>query len=130
MIKPDFSRVFVAHSCLGLQTTSPRLFPPVSKKDWFHYVVITHGHHHHHNDMSSWKWWSTWRLELWIRQTVIKLAEYWRLKKLNTSYRYLKNYHGDYDGFEWWFWCLWWKWCYYLYCGRCCLFCILRMMMN
>ena len=28
---PDFSKVFVAHSCLGLQTTSPRRFPPVSE---------------------------------------------------------------------------------------------------
>ena len=31
IIAPDFSKVFVAHFCLGSQTTSPRLFPPVSE---------------------------------------------------------------------------------------------------
>ena len=38
---------------------------------------------------------TTWRLELWIRQTVIKLAEYCRLKKLNTSYLGDDNDHYD-----------------------------------
>ena len=49
---PGFSKVFVAHSYLGSQTTSPRLFPPVSEVDVFIIIMndttMTNDHHNHH----------------------------------------------------------------------------------
>ena len=55
IMTPGFSKVFVAHSCLGSQTTSPRLFPPVSEVYVFIIIMNDTTMTYYHHQMNDWR---------------------------------------------------------------------------